>query len=402
VALRVAVVGGGLAGLAAALELVDAGADVTVHEARPTLGGAVQTLPERHDDPKPPPDNGQHIALGCFTEYLRFLDRIGEGQSYLRKRLALPVIDESARVSSIAPLTLLFYRHLPLRDRLKLPLVLARLRTAEASGTFGDVLRRYGTSDVAIDRFWDVFIRPALNLRTDEVDAGAGLFTVRTALLGRRANSDLVLPLKPLGWMHGDAAGRVLGDRVRLDERVESLDDLDADAIVVATPPAESARLLGEPDPGLESSPIVSVHLLFDRPILKMPLAALIGSDAHWVFDRGALTGHAAPGGGQYLTVVSSGVPELMDVRGRELVDRIAGQLTDRLGYAELVWSRVSREPNATIALRPGTIRPGAETPQPNVARAGTWTDTGWPATMESAVRSGRFAARRLLDTFSV
>ncbi len=137
-----------------------------------------------------------------------------------------------------------------------------------------------------------MFIRPALNLPTDEVDAGAGLFTVRTALLGPRRNSDLVLPLKPLGWMHGDAAGRVLGDRVRLDERIESLDDLDADAIVVAVPPGESARLLGEPDPGLESSPIVSVHLLFDRPILDVPLAALLASDAHWVFDRGALTGH--------------------------------------------------------------------------------------------------------------
>ena len=394
-------VGGGLAGLAAALELVDGGADVTVHEARPTLGGAVQTLPERDDDPKPPPDNGQHIALGCFTEYLRFLDRVGEGRSYLRKRLALPVIDEQSRVSSIAPLTLLFYRHLPLRDRLRLPIVLARLRKAEASGTFGDVLRRYGTSDVAIDRFWDVFVRPALNLRTDEVDARAGLFTVRTALLGPRANSDLVLPIKPLGWMHGDAAGRVLGDRVHLDEKIESLDDLDVDAIVVAVPPAESARLLGEPDPRLESSPIVSVHLLFDRPILDVPLAALIASDAHWVFDRGALTGHTAPAGGQYLTVVSSGVPELMDVRGRELVDRIAGQLTERLGDAELVWSRVSREPNATIALRPGTQRPGVETSRPNVVRAGTWTDTGWPATMESAVRSGRFAAHRLLDTFS-
>ncbi|MBV8480312.1 MAG: FAD-dependent oxidoreductase, partial [Actinobacteria bacterium] len=354
--MKVAVVGGGLAGLAAALDLVDAGADVTVYEARPTLGGAVQTLPERDDDPQPPPDNGQHIALGCFTEYLRFLDRVGEGKSYLRKRLALPVVDERSRVSSIAPRTLLFYRHLPLRDRLKLPYVLARLRTADAEGTFGDVLRRYGTSDVAIDRFWDVFIRPALNLRTDEVDAGAGLFTVRTALLGPRANSDLVLPLKPLGWMHGDAAGRALGDRVRLDERVESLDDLDVDAVVVATPPAESARLLGEPDPGLESSPIVSVHLLFDRPILAEPLAAFLGSDAHWVFDRGALTRHAAPNGGQYLTVVASGVPELMDVRGRGLVDRIAGQLTERLGAAELVWSRVSREPNATIALRPGTV----------------------------------------------
>ena len=397
--MKVAVVGGGLAGLAAALDLVDAGADVSVHEARPTLGGAVQTLPERDDDPKPPPDNGQHIALGCFTEYLRFLDRVGEGKSYLRKRLALPVIDERSHVSSIAPLTLLRYAHIPVRDRLRLPLTLMRLRAAQSQPkeTFGDILRRLGETEVAIDRFWDVFIRPALNLSTNEVDGYAGLFTVRTALLGPRANSDLVLPLKPLGWMHGDAAGRVLGDRVRLDERVESLDQLDADAIVVAVPPAESARLLGEPDPQLESSPIVSVHLLFDRPLLRTPIAALLSSDAHWVFDRGALTSHQPEGGGQYLTVVSSGVPELMDVRGRELVERIAGQLTERLGDAELVWSRVSREPNATIALRPGTVRPGVQTGRPNVARAGTWTDTGWPATMESAVRSGRAAARYLL-----
>jgi hydroxysqualene dehydroxylase len=398
VALKVAVVGGGLAGLAAALDLVDAGADVTVHEARPTLGGAVQTLPERDDDPKPPPDNGQHIALGCFTEYLRLLDRVGEGKSYLRKRLALPVVDEQSRVSSIAPLRLLGYAHIPVRDRLRLPLTLMRLRAAQSQPdeTFGDVLRRVGETEVTITRFWDVFIRPALNLPTNEVDGDAGLFTVRTALLGPRRNSDLVLPLKPLGWMHGDAAGRILRDRVRLDERVESLDDLDADAIVVAVPPAESARLLGEPDPKLESSPIVSVHLLFDRPILGSPIAALLSSDAHWVFDRGALTGHPAPDGGQYLTVVSSGVPELMEVRGRELVDRIAGQLTERLGAAELVWSRVSREPNATIALRPGTVRPGVETSRPNVVRAGTWTDTGWPATMESAVRSGRAAAARV------
>ena len=245
--------------------------------------------------------------------------------------------------------------------------------------------------DAAVERFWDVFIRPALNLRTDEVDAGAGLFTVRTALLGPRGNADLVLPMKPLGAMHGDAAGRVLGDRVRLGERVESLDDLDADAIVVATPPRESARLLGEAGPALEDSPIVSVHLWFDRPLLTTPLAALLGSDAHWVFDRGALTGHE-PERGQYLTVVSSGVPELLEVRGRELVERIAGQLTERLGAAELLWSRVSREPYATIALRPGIARPGVETSGPDVVRAGAWTDTGWPATMESAVRSGRAA----------
>jgi hydroxysqualene dehydroxylase len=401
---KVAVVGGGLAGLAAALELIDAGRTVTVYEARPTLGGAVQTLPEREGDPEPAPDNGQHIALGCFTEYLRFLERVGEGGSYLRTRLGLPVLDEDGRTATIAPSlpALLRYGHLPARDRVRIPLVTARCRNVRAKPgeTFGALLRRLGTSDVAIDRFWDVFIRPALNLRCDEVDAGAGLFTVRTALLGPRANSDLVLPTRPLGWMHGDAAGRVLGDRVRLDRRVESLDELDADAVVVAVPPRESARLLGEAEPALEDSPIVSVHLWFDRPLLGSPLAALLGTDAHWVFDRGALTGNR-PGQGQYLTVVSSGVPELLEVRGRELVERIAAQLTERLGGAELLWSRVSREPYATVALRPGVERPGVETSRRNVVRAGAWTDTGWPATMESAIRSGRRAAQRILSNAS-
>ena len=400
--MKVAVVGGGLAGLTAALELVDAGVDVTVHEARPTLGGAVQTLPEREGDPDPPPDNGQHVALGCFTEYLRLLDRIGESGSYLRTGLALPVLAEDGARSDIKPSLpgLLTYAHVPLRDRLRIPVVTARCRGAKPrpGETFGSVLRRLGASDATVDRFWDVFIRPALNLRADEVDAEAGLFTVRTALLGPRGNADLVLPQKPLGWMHGDAAGRVLGDRVRLEERIDSLDDVDADAIVVAVPPHESARLLGEPDPGLEDSPIVSVHLWFDRPLLTTPLAALLGSDAHWVFDRGALTGHE-PERGQYLTVVSSGAPELLEVRGRELVERIAAQLTDRLGAAELLWSRVSREPYATIALRPGVVRPGVETSRPGVVRAGAWTDTGWPATMESAVLSGRRAAQHVLST---
>jgi hypothetical protein len=227
------------------------------------------------------------------------------------------------------------------------------------------------------------------------------LFTVRTALLGPRANSDLILPTKPLGWMHGDAAGRALGDQVRLERRVETLDELDADAIVLAVPPRESARLLGEPEPVLEDSPIVSVHLWFDEPILDVPLAALLGTDAHWVFDRGRLLGRAPRAVGQYLTVVSSGVPELLEVRGRALVERIAGQLTERLGEAELLWSRVSREPYATIALRPGVSRPGVETARPNVARAGTWTDTGWPATMESAIRSGRRAAQHILSSAS-
>jgi squalene-associated FAD-dependent desaturase len=410
------VAGGGLAGLSASLELVDGGHEVTLLEARPTLGGAVQTLPRRDGDPEPPPDNGQHIALGCFTAYLRFLERIGRQHDVRRLKLSLAVVGEDGSVAAIGPgpLALLRYTHLSLSDRVAVARAarrLGKLSPADHDGeTFAALLRRLGQSRAAIDRFWDVFIRPALNLRSDEASAALGIFTVQTALLGEREASDLVLPVAPLGAMHGDAAGEALleaGATVRVGTRVASL-ELDAvlladgervegDAFVIAVTPAESARLLGDAEPALGDSPIVSVHLLFDRRILRPPLAALLGSAAHWIFDRGWLTGHE-PEQGQYLTVVSSGVPELVAIRGRELVDLVANELTARLGRAEVLWSRVSREPAATFAGRPGTaaLRPGMRTGRPNVVRAGAWTATGWPATMEGAVRSGREAARVL------
>ena len=408
------VVGGGLAGLTAALELVDAGREVTLLEARPTLGGAVQTLPARAGDPAPPPDNGQHVALGCCTAYLAFLDRVGQAGTVRREPLALPVVGEDGRVSVIGrgASALLRYGHISVAERLAVARAarrIGRLDPEEHDGeSFAELLRRLGQSERAIDRFWDVFVRPALNLPAAEASAALGIFTVQTALLAGGGASDLVLPAAPLGAMHGDAAGEALlraGARVRTRARVTALDGraavladgerVEGDSFVVAVPPAEGARLLGEPAPPLEDSPIVSVHLLFDRPLLRPRLAALVGSPAHWVFDRGRLTGHE-PERGQYLTVVASGAPDVATTRGRELVDLMAGELTARLGRADLVWSRVSREPAATFAGRPGTAsaRPGPETSRANVARAGAWTKTGWPATMESAVRSGIEAAR--------
>ena len=401
--MRATVVGGGLAGLAAALELVDTGHEVTLYEARPTLGGKVQTLPEREGDPKPPPDNGQHIALGCFTEYLAFLDRIGSAARVKRLRLELTVIDERGRSAKIGyglgPL--LSYRHLGLRERIRIASLLARLPRLEAGEdeTFGAFLRRQGQTDAAIERFWDVFIRPGLNLRTDEVQAKSAWFTVVTALRSGRSASDLVLPTAPLGEMHGHAGWRALeqaGARVHTGVRIDDLDELECDAVVLALPPDDAARLLGGRPSRVDYSPIVSVHLLFDRVILREPLAALLGSDAHWVFDRGRLTGHE-PERGQYLTVVSSAAPELLEIRGRELVDRIAGQVTERLGEAEVLWSRVSREPEATVAVRPGLTLPDSD--REGIALAGAWRAAPWPPTMESAVRSGRAAARMLSDT---
>jgi squalene-associated FAD-dependent desaturase len=410
--MKVSVVGGGLAGLSAALELVDAGHKVVLHEARPTLGGAVQTLPEREGDPPPPPDNGQHIALGCFEAYRRFVGRIGKAGALRRERLRLPVIDERGRASTIRPGPgLLRYGHLPLAARLRIARVTLRLRgltpSQHCDETFAEVVRGLGQRQPEIDRFWDVFIRPALNLPAEEAGADYGIFTVQTALLGPREAGDLLLPTEPLGELHGAAAGRALaeaGADVRLESRVESLGELDADAIVIAVPPPEAAELLGDDPPALEDSPIVSVHLLFDRPLLKYRLAALLDSPAHWVFDRGALTGHNPKNGGQYLTVVSSGVPDLLEIRGRALVDLMADALRERLGSAGLLWSRVSREPRATFAARPGTrrLRWTMRTSRPNVHLAGAWVASDWPATMEAAVRSGVAAAqaviRRRLD----
>ena len=397
--MRTVVVGGGLAGLAAALELVDAGHEVTLFEARPTLGGKVQTLPERAGDPEPPPDNGQHIALGCFDSYLGFLERIGSSKEVERLPLQLTVVDERGRSATIGyglgPL--LRYRHVGFVDRLRILRVLARAPRLQPRGgeTFGAFLRRHGQTEAAIERFWDVFIRPGLNLRTDDVDAEAAWFTVVRGLRSGRAASDLVLPTAPLGQMHGDAAARALdraGAHVRTSARVEDLAELDADAVVLALPPDEAGRLLGE-EWTFEYSPIVSVHLLFDRIVLREPMAALLNSHAHWLFDRGRLTGHQ-PVRGQYVTVVSSGAPELLEIRGRELVDLIAGEVTARLGSAEVLWSRVSREPEATIAVRPGLARPAAL--RDEAALAGSWLAPPWPPTMEAAVRSGRAAAQML------
>ena len=265
--MRVVVVGGGLAGLTAALDLVDAGEAVTVLEARPTLGGAVQTLPEREGDPPPAPDNGQHISLGCCSAYLAFLDRVGSAagvsgsrSSYGHRRAGCPIGDPSGLLG------LLRYRHLSLGDRLAVARVsrrLAKLDPDDHDGeSFGSLLRRLGQSQTAIDRFWDVFVRPALNIESEEASAELALFTVQTALFGGRGASDLVLPIEPLGAIHGDAAGLALteaGAEVRTRARVTGLEPgaavlsdgerVAGDAFVVALPPGESAALLDEPAP---------------------------------------------------------------------------------------------------------------------------------------------------------
>ena len=196
---------------------------------------------------------------------------------------------------------------------------------------------------------------------------------MQTALLAGGGAGDVLMPTAPLGAMHGDAAGAALrarGATVRVGARVVALEDdaavledgerVEAEAFVVAVRPRECAQLLDEADPGLEDSPIVSVHLLFDRQILRTEMAALLSSPAHWVFDRGALTGHR-PERGQYLTVVASGVPELLDVRGKEIVELMAGEL-----------DRPARRRGAPLVARLArAVRDDRLPPRPGGAAAG-------------------------------
>ena len=275
----------GSAGLAAALELVDAGHDVTLSRPGRRSAAPSRRCPSATAIRQPPPDNGQHIALGCFTEYLRFLDRIGEGGSYRRLR-ARAARDRRGRprrhdrpLGRVAP---------PLPASLvRRPAARRERRPPPSGSAAGDgrrsatLLRSLGCPEASIDRFWDVFVRPALNLPRRRGQRRVGrLHRPDGAARRQAARAIVILPTRPLGAMHGDAAGRALdaaGATVQTNARVDSLDDLDADADHRRRPRRGASAPARRARPAARDSPIVSVHLLFDRPLLAHPLAALLG-----------------------------------------------------------------------------------------------------------------------------
>jgi squalene-associated FAD-dependent desaturase len=431
---HVVVIGGGLAGLAAALDAADAGARVTLLERRNRLGGLTWSF--QHGGLSV--DNGQHVFLRCCEEYLSFLDRIGAGGDVvLPPRLDIPVVAPGSppkigrlrRSALPAPLqlagSLLRYPHLPLRDRLRLGramLGLRRLRLDDASLddiSFGDWLTSKGQSRAAIAAVWDLITVPTLNLPAAQASLALGAMVFRTGILEDPAAADIGWSRIPLGVLHGERAGLALdraGVDVRLGTRVEFVRSdptggygaggMHADAVVVALPHEEAAQVLPagavhhqERLAELGASAIVDVHLVYDRPVTSWPLMAAVSSPIQWVFDRTSSSGLTT---GQYLAVSISAADKLLTERPESLVHRIAGELGRLLpvsGQARLVDSLVTKERRATFRAAPGTasLRPRARTSFPGLAVAGAWTDTGWPATMEGAVRSGRAAARAAL-----
>ena len=439
---RVLVAGGGLAGIAAALECADAGARVTLVERRAGLGGLTRSF--RHGDMWL--DNGQHVFLRCCTGYVSFLHRIGAaGDVELQDRLDIPVVAPAGapgrrpvvarlrRSGWPVPLhlgaSLARYPHLTVADRLRLgPAVigLQRLRLGDPAldrVTFASWLRAHGQTDRAIAHLWDLITVPTVNLPAEKASLAMAAMVFKTGLLSDPGAADIGWSRVPLGRLHGERSSAALtraGVEVRTGERVRLVTPHQAggfdvtgdgwsdsvDGVVVAVPHDEARTLL---PPGsvkaqerladLGTSAIVDVHLLLDRRVTDWPIMSAVGSTVQWVFDR---TGSSGVGEGQLLAVSLSAADGLLPLHPDEIVSEVKAELARLLpsfSGARLVDSIVTKERHATFEALPGTasLRPGPATALPGLAVAGAWTDTGWPATMEGAVRSGLVAARACL-----
>lgn len=424
------VVGGGLAGIAAAVALADRGADVTLLEARRDLGGVAGSL--RHGDLEA--DSGQHVFLRCYHRYRELLDRLGmTGNVELQDRFNVTVLAPGREPAPLvrgdlpAPLHLLGalcrYRLLGRFERLTALGAAAALRRVDPDDpasdgtTFGRWLAAHRQGPDAIRRLWDLIGVAALNLPADQASLGLAARVFRTGLLERNDSGDIGRSTVPLSRLHGQAARALLerlGVRVLSRRRVREVrqapggfavrgevSTVSAEGVVLAVPHRVAAGLVPPgvaADPGrwtgLGSSPIVNVHLRYARRVMDLPFAAAVDSPAQWIFDR---TG-AGSGYGQYLVVSLSAADAHLRRPAAALVrDQIAAlaELFPAARSAPVLDAFVTREPHATFRPVPGTrsLRPGPRTALPGLALAGAWTDTGWPDTMEGAVCSGRRAA---------
>lgn len=435
---RIGVVGGGLAGLAASLQLADAGAQVTLFERRPHLGGLTSSI-ERDGLSF---DNGQHVFLGCCTSYRAFLERVGAShQVYLQPRLDMPVLSPTGSRSAIrrvrlpapyhlAP-SLLRYRFLSLRERLGLAravLALQRLDPDDPtldSETFASWLRRHGQSSRAIEHLWNLIVQPTVNVPAEEASLAQCRQVFQIGFLDRADGADVGWSTVPLATLHGENAERALrtcGVTVLVNTPVSELVPSSAgtfhvrateetftfDALIVATSPRVAATLGALPGDDdlatrLGTSPIVNIHFVLDRKVTDLPMAACVDSPIEYFFDRTDSSGLTS---GQCLVVSLSAADATVAVGTSELVPEYFDALCDVLPEARSATLRtalVTREHAATFRAVPGveSLRPDTATSIPRLFLAGAWCNTGWPATMEGAVRSGERAARAALDLFT-
>ena len=472
------VIGGGLAGITAALDCAQAGARVTLLEVRRRLGGAAYSFERESLNV----DNGQHVFLRCCGAYRALLERLGSSAGVtVQKRLEIPVLSPGRRPVALrrgrlpAPAhlagALLGYPHLPVSRRLsaaRAVAALARLdpsdQALEAGTTFGRWLAEHGQDERDVALLWDLVVLPTLNLPAAQASLGLGAFVFQEGLLAKASAGDIGFHERPLTETLGEPAASALagaGVEVRLGWRAQRIErdgpglggqglggsgyggqglggqgredrgrgdpdrwgeglivrgagergdeeQLRARVVVVAVPHARAAGLLESLQPELagrlrqlQGSPIVNLHVVYDRTVCEHRFAAGVRSPVQYLFDRTAAGG--VPAGCQYLAVSLSAADREMQMSVQELRERYLPALEGllpRARQARVETFFATREHAATFRAVPGVarLRPAARTSTPGLILAGAFTDTGWPATLEGAVLSGHSAARAALE----
>jgi len=450
---RIAIVGGGLAGLAAAAALSGRGFEIELFEARRQLGGRAASF--RDPAGGELVDHCQHVSMGCCTNLADFCRRTGIAGAFRRHR-QLYFFGPDGRQYAFgasrwlpAPLHLgpAFLRlgYLTLGERIGVARALVKLARAkfddddERQPTIGDWLRNERQSPAAIERFWAVVLVSALGEEVERASLAAAKKVFVDGFMAAREAYEVEAPQIPLGELYGrrletwlDEQGVKLWLGAPVEQVTVARDAAGAwratglvlpggvnrpfDAVIAALPWRRVREVFNKlalsalPELArvdeIEAAPITGVHLWFDREVTKLPHAVLIGKLSQWMFNRGRrdATDSDSRDGHYYQVVISAS----RDLAGRDRDDVIA-QIVSELASiwpaarsAKLLRSRMVTEQTAVFSVRPGLdrLRPPQQTSIANLALAGDWTRTGWPATMEGAVRSGYLAAEAVLKSF--
>ena len=437
---RVAVVGGGLAGLAAGSILADSGFHVTLFERRPYLGGRASSY--QHPGTGEVVDNCQHVLLGCCTNLIEFYRRIG-AEDKIRWFDELTFLEPGGRASAIRPSSLPSPFHtapaflratcLNLTDKLAIAAamaVLVPLTPREDGETFLTWLRRHGQTERAINRFWKTVLVSALNEELENVSLRSAAQVIRESFLKSASAGRMGIPTVPLSELYSTAGDYICprGGSVEFRCNVESFRAEPAqvkllvsgqeqifDFVILAVPFDVLCRMLPRTSAAeplqqslahFETSPITGIHLWFDRQITELEHAVLLDRTIQWMFHKSKLFAAGGQGfsdattsNGSYIELVVSSSKSLVEKSRAEIIEIALKELREFFPAAcdaNVIKSTVIKEIHATYSPRPGidAYRPGSQTAWPRVFLAGDWTATGWPATMEGAVRSGYLAAQ--------
>jgi squalene-associated FAD-dependent desaturase len=435
---RVAIIGGGLAGLAAGCALAEAGVQATLFERRPYVGGRASSY--EHPGTGEVIDNCQHVLLGCCTNLVQFYDRLGVSGK-IRWFDELTFIEPGGRASSLRPSFLpaplhaapsfLKAKYLSLRDKVAIARAFARMLgdlPDDSDENFLAWLQRQGQTQNAVERLWKPVLVSALNEDLDRVSVRYAAQVFRESFLKSAAAGRMGLPIVPLSELYASAIEyiRARGGQVLLRTSVAAVnsgadgvslainsEEQRFDAAVLAVPFQTAASLLPA-DPSSEPlkrelehfvpSPITGIHLWFDREITPLPHAVLLDRTIQWMFQKSKFQDPGRrEGNGSYMELVVSSSKSLVQKSREEILELALKELTEffpGVREARTTKSTVVKEIYATYSIAPGLdqYRPTTRSAWPRLFLAGDWTATGWPATMEGAVRSGYLAAEAVMQ----